>query len=332
MTKAHRGLGKGHWPAARPLNHYPRLEPGQRWLAPFGLWRGEDEMDGGAEATLARDGASDGGVTVAVTPFAAAFGAEVRGVEWDRVTAADVVVLTRALRRHLLLVFRGQASPTHEQLDSFFIRFGRLVSGSYDGTFHYKTFTDKDSDQVHRKGDFNYVVNTEEGQTELVWHSDHFHRPQLKILSVLEAIDLEPGVVPTQFRDMYTAFEMLPAAVRAELEFKQTVNLDPRKSDLEKWPRLADSMHPVFTPHPHSSRRAIYVNDFTHRIAGVSVEDSDRWLRVLREHSLEHAPVYTHEWRVGDICVWDNVGLQHRRDAMAPGRRRVLRQYEGVAE
>lgn len=272
------------------------------------------------------------GSGIQIEPMVGHFGATVRGLDWDNVTAEDGVRLTRAMRQHLLLLFRGQDSPTHEQLDKLFGSLGRLVSDSYDGTFHYNTFRDEEQDQVHRKANFNYVVNTDSGQTELVWHSDHFQRPQLKIISVLEALEMDEGAVPTQFRDMYTAFEMLPFEIRAPLVYKQTVNLDPRMMDLEKWPRLADSMHLAFTPHPHSGRKAIYVNDFTHRIAGMSIEESDRWLKLLRAHAEEHAPVYTHHWQVGDICAWDNVGLQHRRDAMVTGHRRVLRQYEGVAE
>lgn len=272
------------------------------------------------------------GKGIEIEPMVGHFGAIVRGLDWDSVTAEDGVRLTRAMRQHLLLLFRGQVSPTHDQLDNLFSKLGRLVSESYDGTFHYNTFRADEQDEVHRKANFNYVVNTDAGQTELVWHSDHFQRPQLKIISVLEALEMEDGAVPTQFRDMYTAYEMLPFELRAPLEYKQTVNLDPRMMDLEKYPRLADSMHPVFTPHPHSGRRAIYVNEFTHRIAGMSIDQSDHWLKVLRAHSEEHAPVYTHHWQVGDICAWDNVGLQHRRDAMVTQHRRVLRQYEGVAE
>lgn len=270
--------------------------------------------------------------TITVAPYPAHFGAEVTGLVWDDVTQNDAKALTLALRQHLLLVFRGQISPTHDQMDRFFGMFGNLVSTTYDGQFHYQTFSDSDDEQVHRKSEFNYVVNTQYGQTELVWHTDHFQRPQLKIMSVLEAIEVDDDVVPTQFRDMYTAYEMLPARIRAELEYKQTVNLDPRRMDLEKWPRLADSMHPVFTPHPHSGRRAIYVNEFTHRIAGMSIADSAKWMETLRDHANACAPAIEHRWQVGDICVWDNVGLQHRRDAMVPGQKRVLRQYEGVAE
>ena len=269
---------------------------------------------------------------VEVRPLSAPFGAEIHGLQWGVPSRALVQTLTRALRRHLLLIFRGQVSPTHDQLDDFFRPFGKLVSETFDGRFHYGTFTDKDADQVHRKGQFNYVVNTDEGQTELVWHSDHFQRPQAKIMSILEAIEFEPGSVPTQFRDMYTAYEMLPLEKRGPLEYKQTVNLDPRTMDTKKYPRLADSMHPVFRAHPHSGRRCLYVNEVTHRIAGMDLDASKQVIDELLAHARENAPVITHHWQVGDICVWDNVGLQHRRDAMPPGQRRKLRQFEGVAE
>src|SRR5260221_465172 len=38
-----------------------------------------------------------------------------------------------------------------------------------------------------------------EGASELVWHNDQSHRPMLKVVSVLEALEVDPGVVPTEF-------------------------------------------------------------------------------------------------------------------------------------
>jgi pentalenolactone F synthase len=151
-------------------------------------------------------------------------------------------------------------------------------------------------------------------------------------MSVLEALEAEPDAVPTCYRDMYTAYEMLPPEIRAKLEYKQTVNFDPRRPDPVKEPRLCDSMHPVFTPHPHSGRRTLYVNDFTARIAGVDQAASDELLSMLRAHAEESAPQYHHHWEPGDLLVWDNVGLQHRRDAIPRGQARRLRVFEGVAE
>jgi taurine dioxygenase len=240
--------------------------------------------------------------------------------------------LTTLLRSKLLLVFRGQSSPTHEQLDEFFGAFGRLVLQSYDGTFHYGTFDDDEQKTVHRKQAQNYVVNGAQGASELVWHSDQSHRPQLKKLSLLEAVSCEGAVVPTEFRDMYVAYETLPAELRFRLQNKMSVFFDPRQPSPVDRPRLADAMHPVFTPHPDSGRVALYVNDFTARIVGFSEAESAELLAQLRDHTTRTAPRLAHSWQQGDIVAWDNIGLQHRRDAMPPGQVRVLRQYEGLAE
>jgi alpha-ketoglutarate-dependent taurine dioxygenase len=260
----------------------------------------------------------------------AAFGAEVRGLTWG-VPAPEVVhQLTIAMRRHLLLVMRGMPSPTHDQLDEFFRLFGRLLLETRDGTFHYGKFTGDDQEVVHRKSDGNYVVSTDIGAAELGWHNDQFHKPQLKILSVLEAVEFEPGSTPTCFRDMYTAYEMLPVALRAQLEYKQSINFDPKLPGPDELPRLCDAMHPIFTAHPHSGRRALYICDFTAAIAGTDPAQSDRLMAQLRKHAQANAPQYVHHWEVGDIVVWDNVGVQHR--GATRSRRRKLRVFEGVAE
>jgi alpha-ketoglutarate-dependent taurine dioxygenase len=262
----------------------------------------------------------------------APFGAVVYGLEWGAPDPETVRRLTALWRSRLLLVFRGQPSPTHAELDEFFAPFGNLVLNTHDGSFHSGTFNDDEQQTVHRKQDQNYVVNVAGGSSELVWHSDQSHRPQLKILSLLEAVEVVGEVVPTEFRDMYVAHETLPAELRFRLQNKQCVYFDPRQPSPEERPRLADAMHLVFTPHPHSGRVSLFVNDFTRRIVGFGESESAELIAALREHTEQNAPRLSHAWQPGDIVCWDNVGLQHRRDAMPPGQLRKLRQYEGVAE
>jgi alpha-ketoglutarate-dependent taurine dioxygenase len=55
-------------------------------------------------------------------------------------------------------------------------------------------------------------------------------------------------------------------------------------------------------------------------------------MKTLLDFAATNAPRYDHHWTTGDICAFDNIGLQHRRDSMLPGVTRVLRAYEGVAE
>jgi alpha-ketoglutarate-dependent taurine dioxygenase len=275
----------------------------------------------------------------------APFGVQVSGIDWSPPDDDTVRILTVALRRHLLLVLRGQPSPTDGELDAFLRRFGRLVLDTEDGAAHYRSHLRSDApasemalasfEYMHRDADNRGSTRYDpgaDGASELVWHNDQSHRPMLKVLSVFEALEVDDDVVPTEFRDTYTAFEMLPAAVRTQLEHKQVVYYDPRQPGPDELPRLADAMHPVFTAHPHTGRRALYVNDFADRIVGLTHAESAARLAELRCHLDATAPRYAHRWRTGDLVLWDNIGLQHRRDAVPGGQRRRMRQHGGVAE
>ena len=275
----------------------------------------------------------------------APFGVEVNGVTWCAPDADTVRLVTAALRRCLLVVLRGQRPPDEAELDVFFRGFGRLVLDTEDGQSHYSGHLNlggpasKLAQEMvayqHRSRDNSgstYYDPGAEGASELVWHNDQSHRPMLKVLSVLEALEVDAGVVPTEFRDTYTAYETLPRELRGELEHRQIIYFDPRMPPPSELPRLADAMHPVFTPHPHTGRRALYVNEFADRIAGVNRDESDALLASLRAHLEASAPRYFHHWCSGDIVMWDNVGVQHRRDAVTGDKRRHMRQYGGLAE
>ena len=273
------------------------------------------------------------------------FGVEVEGVTWAPPDADSVRLITLALRRHLLLVLRVPRSPSEAELDAFWRHFGRLVLDTEDGAAHY-------SGHLNRGGPASAMAvesvqymgratdNTgstmynpgADGISELVWHNDQSHRPMRKVMSLFEALDVEPDVVPTEFRDLYTAYETLPTALRTRLEHRQVIYFDPRLPSPVEMPRLADATHPVFTAHPHTGRRTIFVNDFADRIAGMNRDESDAVLAELRAHIAACAPRLVHQWRTGDMIVWDNIGLQHRRDAVPGGQHRFMRQYGGLAE
>ncbi len=275
----------------------------------------------------------------------APFGVEVGGLSWGQPDADTVRLLTGALRTHLLLVLRGQPSPTDNELDQFLRGFGRLVLDTEDGVAHYRghlggggrgsALREEMRAYQHRE-DANrgstYYDPRATGASELVWHNDQSHRPMLKVLSVLEALDFDDDAVPTLFRDTYVAVETLPPARRHELEHRQVIYFDPRLPSPEELSRSCDAMHPVVLPHPHTGRRALYVNDFADRIAGMDRADSDAVLAELRAHLDAEAPCYVHHWRTGDLVLWDNIGIQHRRDPVPRGQRRHLRQHGGVAE
>ncbi|HQV56578.1 MAG TPA: TauD/TfdA family dioxygenase [Ilumatobacteraceae bacterium] len=298
-------------------------------------------------ATTSALGVSAGASGLSVQGIVGApFGLEVRGLTWDNVNADVVRVVRTAVIAHSLVVFRGQSSPTDEQLDGFLRTLGRLVLDTEDGAVHYSGHRNLGTGPTsalakemvayqHRAVDNSgstYYDPQATGASELVWHNDQSHRPMLKVLSVLEALDFDDDAVPTQFRNTYVSAEMLSSAQRAELGHRQAIYFDPRLPSPAEMPRASDAMHPLLLAHPHTGRIALYVNEFADRIAGVDRQPSDALLAELRTHIANTAPEYVHRWQTGDLVIWDNIGLQHRRDPIPAGQRRHLRQHGGLAE
>lgn len=63
---------------------------------------------------------------------------------------------------------------------------------------------------------------------------------------------------------------------------------------------------------------------FNAHVVGLPVEESENLLDALWAHATDPAFAMRHEWRPGDVVLWDNLLTMHRRDAFDSGARRVL--------
>ncbi len=158
---------------------------------------------------------------------------------------------------------------------------------------------------------------------ELGWHNDQSHKPQYKVISQLEAIEFEQGAVPTSPSATCTRCANC-CRVRSRRSSRASKRHLPgsRLPGPDELPRLCDAMHPIIA-HPDSDARAVFARlTFTAMRASAPkrVYSSSSTLRGFMERN---APYYEHHWLAGDLCVWDNFGVQHRRDHMPPGKVRV---------
>jgi taurine dioxygenase len=74
-----------------------------------------------------------------------------------------------------------------------------------------------------------------------------------------------------------------------------------------------------------TGRPALYASKSgTDRVLGMSEEESEALLATLFDHLYRASNLYEHRWRTGDLVVWDNRALQHRRAPIPAGMRRTL--------
>ena len=64
--------------------------------------------------------------------------------------------------------------------------------------------------------------------------------------------------------------------------------------------------------HPETARRSLLIGRHAYGIPGLSEAASAELLEELVNDACQAPRVYHHQWRVGDLVVWDNRRLLHR--------------------
>ena len=178
------------------------------------------------------------------------------------------------------------------------------------------------------------------------WHSDlcYLDRPsKLTLLYAAEGPAADgPGNDETHFASAADAYDALPDAVKEHLDGLKAANsyrymwnkkakafgVRPvlSEEDLNKFP--PDAIHPVVRTHPVTGRKCLYVCEgYTRQILGVPEAESATLLQELLAHVVKPEFVHQHQWRLGDVLIWDNCAVQHRAtfDETAPPRRYMQR-------
>ena len=94
----------------------------------------------------------------------------------------------------------------------------------------------------------------------------------------------------------------------------------------EQRARTPDVTQPLIRTHPYLGRKAIYASPNHYvRIEGMPQEEGDALFQRLHDWIGRPEFVYSHRWRIGDVVMWDNTSVVHRRDAFPPTQRRFLK-------
>ncbi|MEO5699941.1 MAG: TauD/TfdA family dioxygenase [Casimicrobiaceae bacterium] len=272
-----------------------------------------------------------------VCPAGGALGADVVDVDLQAAAADGVGLIKAALREHLVVRLRGYS------LDD--IAFTRLAErfGDLEGS---PEFSRSRPVYVKESPKMTVVSNVTEdgkpvgdhGDSELNWHTDQGFVERPSGYTFLIAREVPPTGGNTSFANMYNAYERLSDEVKRQIApFKikhqesHTAQGVPRPGyrDIRTHdPReLPGPQHPIVRHHPESGRKALYLGRrFGAYIPGLPLAESEDLLDVLWSAAARPEDVWTQEWRVGDLIIWDNRCTMHRRDAfVGMGRRRMHR-------
>jgi len=83
--------------------------------------------------------------------------------------------------------------------------------------------------------------------------------------------------------------------------------------------------HPLVRTDPQTGRKALFLGRRPNAyVLGLSVAESEALLDALWRHATQPCFAMCHRWQVGDLLMWNNLGVLHRRDPFDPKSRRVM--------
>jgi len=75
---------------------------------------------------------------------------------------------------------------------------------------------------------------------------------------------------------------------------------------------LPSAQHPLVRIHAPSGRKSVYVSSHASHVVGWAIPEGIDLLYELMDRATQPENVYTHQWQVGDLVMWDNRFTMHR--------------------
>jgi taurine dioxygenase len=266
-----------------------------------------------------------------VRPTGAALAADVEGVDLaSPLSPETMTAVKQAWGDHLVLRFRDQRL-SDEDLMRFSRQFGELDRApvAAESAPDARDYVMVVSNVVE-----NGIAIGQLGAYEAIWHTDMSYIAEPPMASALYSLEVPEVGGDTGFCNMYLALETLPADLRRRVEGRTCRHDASRNStgelrrgyvDATDASQTVGAEHPIVRTHPATGRKALFLGRRRNAyISGLPLGESEALLDALWAHATREEFTWYQQWRVGDLILWDNRCVMHRRDAFDPAARRVM--------
>ena len=256
-----------------------------------------------------------------IVPLGPGFGAELRGVRLADVASDDAAyaAVRAAFEEHSVLVFRGQEVTDELQL-AFSRRFGPpevTKVGSQGTGSHFVILSTISPDGKVVPPDHRLSLRNKANQ---LWHTDSSFKRVPALASILSARIIPANGGETEYVSTRLAFERLDAGLRDRLQNSfawhdyahSRGQIAPDLASPEERAALPPQCWRMVWNNPVNGRNAIYIASHAYGVEGMEKTAGEKLIDELMAFATAPGTSYLHQWRKGDVVMWDNRATMHR--------------------
>jgi len=249
-----------------------------------------------------------------VTPVSPGFGGTIEGIHLSEISDEVRAELRTALWHYGVLFARDQ-NLTPAQQKNLALCFGEKLE--------HHTFAPTLADEGHPEVVVIKKYQSDKAKsTTDIWHHDVTARKYPNIAAVLQAKEVPFGA-DTMWASASAAYDRLPYALKLlflnidvdhdTVFFALRHDFGDATTAAEKLVKLGEvNTHPAVINHPVTGRLCLFIgNGYVKRVNGYTADLSEMVLKIANELPKIPELQVRHQWRPGDVAIWDNFGTLH---------------------
>jgi alpha-ketoglutarate-dependent 2,4-dichlorophenoxyacetate dioxygenase len=263
---------------------------------------------------------------IEIEPLHPLYGARLHGVDIRAPIGDEMFAqIKAALATYAVCVIGHDTPPANEAHIAFSARLGPLqrsaqkIAGTGERVPYPEIVDQSNLDEVgeiYADDDRRLAYK----RANRLWHTDMSFYDVRATYSLLSAHAVPPSGAETEFTDMRAVWDALPLSLKDEVGglvaehsywHSRVLGGGPQPTEEERRTR-PPARHPLAHVHAPSGRTALYLASHVCGVVGWPQDKARKLLDELMGFATQPRFVYAHQWRLGDVLIWDNLATMHR--------------------
>jgi taurine dioxygenase len=249
-----------------------------------------------------------------ITPVTPTIGATIEGLHLSELNDESAEELRQAVWQYGVVFARDQHLTPEQQK-----RVGRCFGEELEEHSFGKTLKDEGHPEILV---IEKMKSDKAKTTTDIWHHDVSARKHPNVASVLQAKQVPFGA-DTMWSSTSAAYDYLPHELKLlflglDIDHDTTFmalrhDFGDSRTAVERLSPLGEvNTHPAIIRHPFTGRLCTFIgNGYVKRVHGYTAEMSEMILKIANELPKLPELQVRHQWRPGDVAIWDNYGTVH---------------------